>query len=138
MPIMPVVLFTVAAALISTTPASASASLRVSNVFGSNMVLQRGRVNPVWGWGATPGQAVVVTFGSGSGPAGHVATAHATGGPDGMWKASLNMTGVEASLTGRELWVGTTANPEQIALTDVVVGDVLMCSGQVRAIILRH
>ena len=41
--------------------ASPAGALRFSNVFGSHMVLQRGKPAPIWGWD-TPGAKVTVAF----------------------------------------------------------------------------
>ena len=68
-------------ALIFPSAASASPSLRVSNTLGSNMVLQRGRPAPIWGWYAA-GETVSVTL---DGRQTHSATA----GADGLWRVAL-------------------------------------------------
>ena len=54
--------------------------LCVHNLFQSNMVLQRGKPVPVWGW-AAPGEKVTVSFGG--------KEQSATAGNDRLWKVSL-------------------------------------------------
>lgn len=93
--------------------------LSLSNVFGSHMVLQRGRAIPVWGW-ATPGVNVTATF---MGTAGG-----ATAGADGFWRASLPPQ--PASATPSLLSVACAATGESVTLSDVLVGDVFLASGQ--------
>ena len=53
----------------------------VSPIFGDNMVLQRGKPNPIWGW-SQPGDTVRVEIGE------HSATA--TAGADGKWTAKID------------------------------------------------
>jgi sialate O-acetylesterase len=89
----------------------------VSAMFGDEMVLQRGRPVPVWGW-TTPGQTVVVTA------QGKLATA--TAGRDGYWKATLDTLTVGAPF---DLTVAGAAGQTQ-TFHDVLAGDVWVCSGQ--------
>ena len=58
----------------------AQADVKLPNVIGSNMVLQREVPLPVWGW-ADAGEEVTVTLGD--------ATAKATAGADGKWSVKL-------------------------------------------------
>ena len=59
MPVVGQVIVLVLCGLGSISPASGE--LRFSNVFGSHMVLQRGKPAPIWGWD-TPGAEVTVVF----------------------------------------------------------------------------
>jgi hypothetical protein len=98
------------------TPAS-SASL-LSNVFGSNMVLQHGRPAPIWGW-AAPAAKVTVTFGGKSLPA--------TAGADGLWKVVLPPQA--PSLAAHT--IGVSSGPvTTILVANVLFGEVILCSGQ--------
>jgi sialate O-acetylesterase len=74
------------------------------------MVVQRGRVAPIWGW-ANPGERIVVRF------AGQrvKATADATG----KWTVALQP--LQASAKPRKM---TITGENRIVLSDVLVGDV--------------
>ena len=93
--------------------AAAQASVKPASIFGDHMVLQRGMPLPVWGT-ADPGERVTVSF------AGQTRTAPA--GPDGKWMVRLNP--LRASAAPRSLTIG------QVEITDVLVGEVWLCSGQ--------
>ena len=88
----------------------------VPSIFGSRMVLQRGQANPVWGW-AAPGEKISVTF------AGQKHTA--TAGKDGAWRVKL--LPLKANAKGQTL---TIQGNKKLELTDVLVGEVWVCSGQ--------
>jgi len=85
-------------------------------VFANNMVLQAGMAVPVWGVDV-PGQAITVTFGG--------QTKTTTTGPDGKWMVRLDSMAVNA--TPQNLIVAGSA---QRVLTNVVVGEVWLASGQ--------
>ena len=112
--------------------ASAEDTLKVHNIFSSNMVIQRGKPIKVWGW-ATPGDTVTVKLGE--------ETAEAEVGPaepvevfghekeyagKGRWEATFPAR--EASADPQKLVV--TAGGEKVELTNVVIGDVWVMSGQ--------
>ncbi len=86
-------------------------------VFDHNMVLQADRPVPVWGQG-TPGETVTVSFGEQTN-----ATVVDAGG---QWELSL--AAMPASSTGQVLSI-TAVSGTQVA-TNVLVGDVWVCSGQ--------
>lgn len=99
--------------LISCSPALAT--LRLAGVFSDNMVLQRDRPIPVWGW-ATPGQRVTVRLGE---------SLRDTAADDqGAWRVSLPP---EAARVSTELVVTAETT---ITLRNVAVGEVWLCSGQ--------
>lgn len=102
------------ALLASSTPLFAD--VKIPTVIGDRMVLQRDKTVPIWGW-AEAGESVTVEF------AGQKKTA--TAGPDGGWKVALDP--MPASAEGRVL---TIAGKNTIALRDVLVGEVWVCSGQ--------
>ncbi len=85
-------------------------------LFRDHAVLQQGRAVPVWGR-AGPGEHVSVSF------AGQ--TVGATAGADGRWIAVLGPLAPNAA--GSELVV---AGREPVAVRDVLVGEVWLCSGQ--------
>ena len=91
----------------------------LASVFSDHMVLQRGIRIPVWG-SAEPGDKVTVQF------AGQTKSAKA--GPDGGWRVTL--ASLPASHEARDLTVRSTLAPQPVTLTDVLVGDVWVCSGQ--------
>ena len=91
--------------------------LCVSNVFQTNMVLQRDKPIAVWGW-AAPGEKVEVSFG------GDAATA--TAAADRVWKATLPAKA--ASATPATLTV--KGADKALALDNILVGDVWLLGGQ--------
>ena len=92
------------------------ANVKPANVFTDNMVLQRGKVVPVWGT-ADAGEEVKVSF------AGQTVTTKADEG--GRWEARLQP--LDASKENRAL---TIEGKNTVELKDVLVGDVWLCSGQ--------
>jgi sialate O-acetylesterase len=99
----------------TTTVAVAEVSL--PNVFSDHMVLQRRQPNKVWGKAAA-GEKVSVSIGTQS--------QAATAGSDGAWQVTL--APLEASNTPLRLVVKGQAN--QVAVEDVLVGEVWIASGQ--------
>ena len=99
--------------------ASARAELRLPKVFSDHMVLQRDLAAPVWGW-AEPGETVTVKI------AGQTKTAKA--GADGRWDVKLEP--LPASTTPQTLTITGSIGNQQSAITDILVGDVWLCSGQ--------
>jgi sialate O-acetylesterase len=94
----------------------AQADVSLSPIIGSHMVLQRGVACPIWGW-AEAGEEVSVEF------AGQKVTGKA--GEDGKWMVKL--TPMKATAAGANM---TITGKNTIALEDVVVGEVWLCSGQ--------
>ena len=95
---------------------AARADVTAAGLFGHHMVLQQERSVPVWGF-ATPGEKVTVTFGH--------CTASTTTGPDGKWLVRLPP--LRANSVGENLAV---QGANTLTFTNVVVGDVWICSGQ--------
>ncbi len=87
----------------------------LSPVFGDNMVLQRDAHDRIWGWTA-PGTAVVVTL------AGKAYTSKAD--KSGRWMVSTD------PLPAGGPYEVTIAGPETKTLSNVMLGDVWLCSGQ--------
>ncbi len=104
-----------------------SSAVTLPKVFGDHMVLQRERAVPVWGW-ASLGENVVVEF-SGQ-------RKETTAGPDGRWEIRLEPMparneGIVFRVSG--------SNTNIIEFSDVVVGEVWVCSGEVNmGLALRH
>ncbi len=98
------------------TPAIGS-GLCVHNLFQSNMVVQRDKPIPIWGW-ATPGETITVTFGE--------KTQLATAAADRSWKVEL--PAMPASAESRAIIVRGKAS--KIELTNILVGDVWLLGGQ--------
>lgn len=92
------------------------AEVRLPNVFGSHMVLQRKKPVPVWGW-AEPGEKVTVLFN------GQTKTTKAT--PAGKWMVRL-----EPMEAGGPFQLVVTGKKNTVSFTDVLLGEVWICSGQ--------
>ncbi len=102
--------------------AAESARPLIAPLFGEHMMLQRNQPNPIWGW-AGPGTEITVSF------AGQTKTA----APDanGRWQVTLDP--LAASATPREFIVsakGAHSGVETQKFSDVLVGDLWLCSGQ--------
>ena len=104
-------------ALVALLAIAAQADVSVSKIFGSNMVLQRDMPVPIWGK-ANPGEDVSVSF------AGQKLSAKADDAGD--WQVELKP--LRMSKDGTELVVAGPANT--CTFTNVLVGDVWLCSGQ--------
>lgn len=94
----------------------ASAAMTMPNVFGDHMVVPRGTQMPVWGW-ENPGQTVEVSASWG-------AKVSATAGADGAWRAVISTPKAGGPFTL------TVRGSENRTFTNVLSGDVWLCSGQ--------
>jgi len=96
-------------------PAESPADVRLPRIFGDHMVLQRDLPIPVWGW-ADPGEKVSVKLGDDS-----VST---VADDAGKWMVKLpaQQSGDPVTLTAK--------GKNTITLTDVLLGEVWLCSGQ--------
>ncbi len=92
------------------------ADVRLPNVFGSHMVLQRKKPVPVWGW-AEAGEKVTVTFTN------QVKTTKAD--KSGKWMLLLDP--MEA---GGPYGLTVKGKKNELTYDDVLLGDVWVCSGQ--------
>jgi len=92
--------------------------LKVHGIFASNMVLQRGKPITVWGW-AKPGETVAVTLGAEKQEA-------KAASEKGRWEVTFPAR--EANVVPQTLSVN--AGAEQVAMTNVVIGDVWVMTGQ--------
>jgi sialate O-acetylesterase len=104
--------------------------LKLASVFTDHMVLQREQAVPVWGW-AEPNEKVTVEFADQK----KNAIADATG----KWLVRLDA--MTASAVPGKLKISRSLNPdpsaggvsakvEPLILSDILVGDVWLCSGQ--------
>ena len=93
------------------------AGLRLPALVGDHMVLQRDLANPIWGW-ADPGADVSVSI---------AGQTHATKADDqGRWKIVLQpMSGAQHALR-----MTLSSNGEVRVLSNIVIGEVWICSGQ--------
>jgi len=94
----------------------AFASLKLGSIFGDNMVFQQGIRAPVWGW-TVPGEEVTVQF------AGQIKSVHADA--TGKWLVKLGKLKASAEPQSLTVESGTT-----ITLTNILTGEVWLCSGQ--------
>ena len=104
----------VALFLVSTSPLWAD--VKMPAIFGDHMVLQEKAVLPVWGT-ADPGEKVTVTLGA--------QKASATADANGKWMVKLApLPNVAAPMTM------TVTGKNTLTFSDVVAGEVWICSGQ--------
>ena len=103
----------VATLLVATT---LHADVRLPQIFGDHMVLQREMPIPVWGW-ADPGEKISVTLGSGD-------AASTVAGDDGKWSVKL-----PAQKAGGPVSLTVKGN-NTLTLTEILIGEVWLCSGQ--------
>lgn len=117
------ILFCALAVLTTSAEAQSSASQEsprpfLSPLFSENAVLQRDRAVPVWGW-TKPGATVTVVLDGRS--------FSARGDAAGKWLLQLPAQLAGGPHTLRVSGVGPT---ERVALTNILFGDVWLCSGQ--------
>lgn len=93
----------------------ANADVRLPKVIGSHMVLQRDVSVPIWGW-ADQGEEVTVVLGN--------AKVSAKPGSDGKWMVKLPAMSAGGPHTM------TVKGRNAIELTDILIGEVWICSGQ--------
>jgi sialate O-acetylesterase len=103
-------------ALFTFQPSLLHADVTLNPMFGDHMVLQRERPLPVWGRG-DPGEKVVVSFAG--------KTQQAVTGNDGKWMVTFEPLAVST-----EPRVLTVKGKNSISVSDVLVGDVWLGSGQ--------
>ena len=108
--------------IVATSPANGDVTLPA--IIGNHMVLQTGHELPFWGW-ADPDEDVTVTISPVEATEGQKPeTASTVAGADGRWFVKLpartKLGAVEVTVVGKN----------SIVLTDVLLGDVWVCSGQ--------
>ncbi len=92
------------------------AQVKVATVFSDHMVLQRNAKIPVWGW-AAKGEKITITF--------HQQTKQTVTDKTGKWMLYLDNESAGGPFTLTVKGKSTT-----VQLSDVLVGDVWICSGQ--------
>ena len=97
-------------------PVSATAELKLPAIISDHMVLQQKQANPIWGWD-DPGTEVTVTLGD--------QVKKAKAGDDGKWTVKLDP--LDANAEPSTIAIEGSSRRE---ITDVLVGEVWMCSGQ--------
>ena len=104
--------------LLITLPSSVVADISLPKLFSDHMVLQRNSDVPVWGT-ATPNEKLKVTFGD--------SEVAVTANPEGKW-----MTKIRTGDAGGpyELNVSSMDSDTKVGFTNMMVGDVWICSGQ--------
>ena len=103
------------AALAAISSSFAGTELILGTSFGDHMVLQREKPIPVWGW-APPAAEIIVSF------AGQTHTSKSDA--EGAWKVTLPALPAGGP---HEMLV---AGPSEVRITDILVGEVWVCSGQ--------
>ncbi|HTL51586.1 MAG TPA: sialate O-acetylesterase, partial [Planctomycetota bacterium] len=91
--------------------------MRLAALFSDHMVLQRDHPLPVWGW-AKPGETVTVELAGKS--------AQATAGADGRWQVQLPAL----PAGGPHVLIARGRAAAAAKVSDILVGDVWICSGQ--------
>lgn len=105
------------AAVALAAPASLRAELKLPSIVGDHMVLQRDLELPIWGW-ANAGQDVTVEI------AGQKVSGKA--GDDGRWEVKL----APLQTSSDPLSMKISAGEDTKELSDILVGEVWICSGQ--------
>lgn len=95
----------------------AHAEVTLPNIFGDNMVLQRGMPIPIWGW-ATAGEEVTVTLQDTD------YTVQTTADAKGNWRTKL------PAMSAGGPYILHVAASNTLELTNVMFGEVWICSGQ--------
>ncbi len=104
---------------------TASAEVKVPQLFQDGMVLQRGVDIAVWGW-ADAGENISVVLADAKGKA--VSTATATANSEGRWQLALPKKKIKA---GGPYTLSFTSQASNLkSINDVWVGDVWLLSGQ--------
>jgi sialate O-acetylesterase len=98
----------------------------VHQLFSSNMELQRDASDPIWGW-VTPGNTVTVTVQDQNSNV--IQTTNPTAGSDGRWQANIGPFGLVTNSAAYTITIAS-AGQTTVTLTNVLIGDGWLCSGQ--------
>jgi len=90
-------------------------------LFSDHVVLQRDAPVPVWGWAATGSRATVRFAGQ---------EARADAAADGRWAVRLDPMPASAVPREMRVTIEDASGTRSLAVADVLVGDVWLCSGQ--------
>lgn len=104
-----------AALIFFTITAQSFATIKTARIFGSNMVLQQGQENPIWGW-ADKGEKITISF------AGKTISTKAD--KLGKWSAKLPLLDYGGPYTM------TLKGKNSIQFDNILIGEVWICSGQ--------
>ena len=107
----------IVSALLLTASASAQ-HLRLPHIFSDHAVLQRESTVPVWGWGE-PGKTVYLNA------SWNFRSLKTTVADDGTWRFDL-----ETGKAGGPYVIRISCGKEALAMEDVMLGEVWVCSGQ--------
>ena len=119
---MKILLLIVISSLIFLSQTMTFAEVRLPRVFGNNMVIQRDMPAPIWGW-AAPNEVLTITI-SRQDVESDIETYIVKADEDGNWRTTLKATPAGGPYK-IEISGETT-----IELTDVLFGEVWVCSGQ--------
>lgn len=108
--------FIVSTLVLAALASSLRAEITLAPLFRNGAVLQQGKPVPVWGK-ADPGEKITVEF--------QGQKKEATAGADGKWKVELDALAVSATPSDLTVTGKTTQK-----VSDVLVGEVWICSGQ--------
>lgn len=97
------------------------AELKLAQVFSDHMVLQQNAPIRVWGW-ADPGASVQVNLTDLK----RAAATKTKAGPDGKWMVNL----APQNYQGKTWTLSVVSGEEKVALKDLLLGEVWICSGQ--------
>jgi len=104
----------------------ARADLVVHQLFSSHMVLQRDANDPVWGW-ATPGIKVTVQVFDQNSTL--IQTKTSVADISGRWQVTVGSFGLVPNNAAYSMTISAPGQTT-ISLTDILIGDVWLCSGQ--------
>ncbi|MDD4869386.1 MAG: sialate O-acetylesterase, partial [Kiritimatiellae bacterium] len=100
-------------------PAVLFAELKMPGIFKDDMILQRDKSVPVWGW-TDADAAVTVEF------AGQKKTTKA--GSDGKWMVRLDA--MKASSEPQVMTITSSIGNQKLEIKNILIGDIWICSGQ--------
>ena len=98
----------------------------VHQLFTSHMVLQRDASDPIWGW-VTAGNTVTVIVVDQTSTT--IQTVSAVADSNGRWQVSVGPFGLVPNNAAYTVTI-SSAGQTTVTLTDVLIGDVLLCTGQ--------
>ncbi len=113
---MPTHRFSVAIVFVLVLPGMARADVRLPSIISDHMVLTRSVTTPIWGHAEADEEVTVELDGK---------TAQTRAGRDGKWKVELNLADA-----GPGPFRLTVRGRNEIAVSDVLVGEVWLASGQ--------
>ena len=119
---MKILMLVVISSLILSSQTMSFAEVRLPRVFGNNMVIQRDMPAPIWGW-ANPNAALTITI-SRQDVESEVDTYIVKANEEGLWRTTL-----KATPAGGPYKIEISGE-NAIELTDVLFGEVWVCSGQ--------